>query len=51
MRQYRFPQIYKEEINRQVEELLEGGIVKSSHSLYNTPLQIISKNEDSKRNK
>jgi len=27
-RQYRFPQIHKEEINRQVEELLEGGIVK-----------------------
>ena len=26
-RQYRFPQIHKEEINRQVEELLEGGIL------------------------
>jgi len=33
-RQYRFPQIHKEEINKQVEELLEGGIVKPSQSLY-----------------
>ena len=51
IRQYRFPQIHKEEINRQVGELLEGGIVKSSQSPYNTPIWIVPKKEDSKGNK
>ncbi|KMQ85713.1 hypothetical protein RF55_15566, partial [Lasius niger] len=50
-RQYRFPQIHKEEINKQVEELLEGGIVKQSQSPYNTPIWIVPKKEDSKGNK
>jgi len=50
-RQYRFPQIHKDEINRQVEELLEGGIVKHSQSPYNTPIWIVPKKEDSKGNK
>jgi len=50
-RQYRFPQIYKEEINKQVEELLEGSIVKPSQSPYNTPIWIVPKKEDSKGNK
>jgi len=50
-RQYRFPQIHKEEINKQVEELLEGGIVKPSQSSYNTPIWIVPKKEDSKGNK
>lgn len=50
-RQYRFPQLHKEEINRQVEELLTGGIVKPSHSPYNTPIWIVPKKEDSKGNK
>jgi len=50
-RQYRFPQIHKEEINKQVEELLEGGIVKPSQSPYNTPIWIVPKKEDSKGNK
>ena len=36
-RQYRFPQLHKEEINRQVEELLENGIVKQfSITLHHT---------------
>ncbi|XP_039312739.1 uncharacterized protein LOC120359411 [Solenopsis invicta] len=42
-RQYRFPQIHKEEINKQVEELLEGGVVKLSQSPYNTPIWIVSR--------
>jgi len=37
-RQYRFPQLHKEEINKQVEELLEGDIVKPFQSPYNTPI-------------
>jgi len=45
-RQYRFPQIHKEEINRQI-ELLEGSIIKPSQS----PIWIVPKKEDSKGNK
>jgi len=47
IRQYRFPQIHKEEINKQIEELLEGGIVKLSQSPYNTSIWT-GKKEDSK---
>jgi len=43
MRQYSFPQIHKEEINRQIEELLEEGIVKPSQSSYNTSIWIVLK--------
>jgi len=50
-RQYRFPQIHKEEINKQIEELLEGDIIKPSQSLYNTSIWIVPKKEDSKGNK
>ena len=52
-RQYKFPQLHKEEINKQIEELLEGGIVKPSQSPYNClmPIWIVPKKEDSKRNK
>lgn len=50
-RQYRFPQLHKEEINKQVEELLTGGIVRRSQSPYNTPIWIVPKKEDSKGNK
>jgi len=48
-RQYRFPQIHKEEINRQIEELLERDVVKPSQSPYNAPIWIVPKKEDSKK--
>jgi len=35
-RQYRFPQIHKEEINRQIEELLEGGHRKTQFPSHRT---------------
>ena len=35
----------KEELNKQVEELFEGGIVKPSQSPYNTSIWIVSKME------
>jgi len=50
-RQYRFPVIHKDEINRQVNELLEQEIVKPSNSPYNTPVWIVPKKADSKGNK
>jgi len=49
--QYRFPVIHKNEINKQVNELLEKEIIKSSNSLYNTPVWIVPKKADSKGNK
>lgn len=50
-RQYRFPVVHKDEINRQVNELLEQGIIKPSKSPYNTPVWIVPKKSDSKGNK
>ena len=49
-REYRFLQLHKEKINKQVKELLEGGIVKPSQSPYNMPINS-SEKEDSKGNK
>ena len=50
-RQYRFPPVHKEEMNRQVKELLDGGIIKPSKSPYNTPVWIVPKKPDSQGNK
>jgi Reverse transcriptase (RNA-dependent DNA polymerase). len=50
-RQYRFPPVHKEEINRQVNELLEGEIIRNSQSPYNTPIWIVPKKPDSQGNK
>jgi len=43
MRQYRFLVIHKDEINKQVNELLEQEIVKPSNSPYNTPVWTVPK--------
>ena len=43
IQQYRFPQLHKEEINKQVENLLEGSVVKPSQSLCNMPIYIVQK--------
>ena len=50
-KQYRFPEIHKDEINRQVQEQLEGGIIREFSSSYNTPIWIVSKKNDSHGNK
>ena len=42
-RQYRFPPVHKEQITRQVDELLRNKINKPSQSLYNTPVWIVPK--------
>ena len=46
-RQYKFPHALKDEINRQVEKLLNAGIIKLFHSQYNTPVCIVRKKPDS----
>ena len=42
-RQYRFPEIHKHKINKQVQAQLEGGIIRKSFSPYNSPIWIVSK--------
>ncbi|XP_033318430.1 uncharacterized protein K02A2.6-like [Bombus bifarius] len=43
-KQYRYPPIHREEINRQVQELLDTDVVEPSISPYNSPLWIVPKN-------
>lgn len=50
-KQYRFPPIHKEEINKQVQDLLDNNIIQPSSSPYNSPLWVVPKKEDSKGNK
>lgn len=50
-KQYRFPPIHKEEINKQIEALLQNGTVTPSNSPYNSPLWIVPKKPDSQGNK
>uniref|UniRef100_A0A0A9YJ44 RNA-directed DNA polymerase n=1 Tax=Lygus hesperus TaxID=30085 RepID=A0A0A9YJ44_LYGHE len=45
-RNYRFPEIYREEVDRQIEEMLEQGIVKHSDSPWNAPIWIVPKKAD-----
>ncbi|GBP17159.1 Retrovirus-related Pol polyprotein from transposon 17.6 [Eumeta japonica] len=42
-RQYRLPQVHKEEINRQVSELLKEGIISPSISPWNSPILLVPK--------
>ena len=46
-RQYRCPPVHKEEITRQVDELLQNKIIKRSQSPYITPVWIVPKKPDS----
>ena len=50
-KQYRFPPVHKEEIRRQVNELIDNKIIKPSQSPYNTPVWIVPKKLDSHGNR
>jgi len=50
-KQYRFPPIHKDEINKQIKDLLENDIIKASDSPYNSPVWVVPKKSDSKGNK
>lgn len=43
---YRYPYRYKEEIDRQIEEMLQQGIIRPSSSPYSAPVWAIPKKED-----
>lgn len=45
-RNYRFPEIYRKEVDRQIEEMLEHGIVRHSESAWNAPIWIVPKKSD-----
>ena len=46
IKQYKFPLSLKDEVNKQVEELLEAGIIKPFSSPYNAPLWMVPKKID-----
>jgi len=50
-KQYRFPPIHKEEIDKQVKQLLDNNVIKHSISPYNSPLWVVPKKADSKDNR
>lgn len=50
-KQYRFPPIHRDEINKQVGELLDNDIISPSDSPYNSPLWIVPKKPDSNGSK
>lgn len=50
-KQYRFPPIHKEEIDKQLKDLLDNDVIRPSDSQYNSPLWIVSKKPDSRSNK
>lgn len=51
VKQYRFPPAHKHEISRQVNDMLEKGVIEASISPYNSPLCVVPKKADSKGNK
>ncbi|KAM0726180.1 Retrovirus-related Pol polyprotein from transposon 412 [Formica fusca] len=46
VRPYRLPKKHKEEVNRQVREMLKNGIIRSSTSQWNAPLLVVPKKAD-----
>lgn len=48
---YRYPVIHTEEVEKQMNEMLEQGIIKHSNSPYNAPIWIVPKKEDKEGNK
>lgn len=43
---YPYPQALKQEVNKQVKKLLNDGIIRLSHSPYNSPVWIVPKKID-----
>lgn len=45
VKQYRYPPVHREEINRQIDDLLSNDIIRLSNSPYNSPLWIVLKKQ------
>lgn len=50
-RPYRLPEANRKEVDRQVQEMLEQGIVQPSNSSWNSPLLLVPKKPDAEGNK
>ena len=50
-RQYRYPQIYKEEISKQVKDLLEKDVIRKSFSPWSSPIWVVPKKLDASNEK
>lgn len=48
---YRFPQIHKEEVDRQIKDLLSQGIIEPSTSPWNAPVWVVPKKSDASNEK
>ncbi|PNF23589.1 hypothetical protein B7P43_G13934 [Cryptotermes secundus] len=46
VRPYRLPEAHKEEVNRQINKLLDDGIIAPSRSAFNSPLLLVPKKAD-----
>uniref|UniRef100_A0ABD2W534 CCHC-type domain-containing protein n=1 Tax=Trichogramma kaykai TaxID=54128 RepID=A0ABD2W534_9HYME len=51
VKQYKYPHALKDEVNKQVQEMLDNDIIETSESPYNNPLWIVEKKPDSEGNK
>ena len=50
-RQYRYPQVYKKEIEKQIEDLLEKDIIQQSYSPWSSPVWMVQKKLDATNEK
>jgi hypothetical protein len=46
VRPFRLPEAQKEEVNRQVNKLLDDGVIAPSRSAFNSPLLLVAKKAD-----
>lgn len=43
---YNYPQAYEQEVETQIEEILQQGIIRASNSPYNSPIWVVPKKQD-----
>ncbi|XP_055850313.1 uncharacterized protein LOC129914890 [Episyrphus balteatus] len=43
---YRYPEVHRDEVDRQIEEMLKQGIIRESNSPFNSPIWVVPKKED-----
>lgn len=48
---YRYPYIHKDEVQKQIQEMLDNGIIRHSSSPYSAPIWIVPKKEDASGDK